>query len=152
MADQVPLDALRRALARSVVLPERTADALPVQAADGGPLRRTLGDPTEPGQVDLDVVDSVCLRRAGAAGGDDGHHPPTGGAEHQRRVGRRCHADLTDEYDEQLFRGRVYGAEPDEDPGPEPGHEYRELLGGRWTASWLTSPAGTSTRWSAGPR
>ncbi|KDN80507.1 hypothetical protein KCH_77410 [Kitasatospora cheerisanensis KCTC 2395] len=34
-----------------------------------------------------------------------------------------------DEYDEQLLRGRVYGAEHD-DPGPRPGHEYRELVGG----------------------
>ncbi|MFD8599180.1 hypothetical protein ACFV1L_29660 [Kitasatospora sp. NPDC059646] len=33
------------------------------------------------------------------------------------------------EYDEQLLRGRVYGAEHN-DPGPRPGHDYRELVGG----------------------
>ncbi|MEE1938655.1 hypothetical protein V1L54_04385 [Streptomyces sp. TRM 70361] len=31
--------------------------------------------------------------------------------------------------DEQIMRGRVYGAEHD-DPGPRPGHVYRELVGG----------------------
>ena len=31
----------------------------------------------------------------------------------------------------QQWEGRrVYGADVDEDPGPEPGHEYVELLGG----------------------
>ncbi|MFD5560703.1 hypothetical protein [Kitasatospora griseola] len=34
-----------------------------------------------------------------------------------------------DEHDEQLLRGRVYGAEHD-DPGPRPGRDYRELVGG----------------------
>ncbi|WP_128376400.1 hypothetical protein [Streptomyces cavernae] len=34
--------------------------------------------------------------------------------------------------DEQKFmRGRVYGADhEDPDPGPRPGHDYRELVGG----------------------
>ncbi|MEU1423992.1 hypothetical protein ACIF6L_36880 [Kitasatospora sp. NPDC086009] len=33
--------------------------------------------------------------------------------------------------DEALLRGRVYGADHDDpDPGPRPGHEYRELVGG----------------------
>ncbi|MGW4807204.1 hypothetical protein [Kitasatospora sp. NPDC004272] len=35
-----------------------------------------------------------------------------------------------DEHDKQLLRGRVYGAEPGEDTGPEPEREYRELVGG----------------------
>ncbi|MGW4817210.1 hypothetical protein ACWEPB_36970 [Kitasatospora cineracea] len=35
-----------------------------------------------------------------------------------------------DERDEQLLCGRVYGAEPGEEAGPEPGREYRELVGG----------------------
>ncbi|RAJ46834.1 hypothetical protein K353_00035 [Kitasatospora sp. SolWspMP-SS2h] len=34
-----------------------------------------------------------------------------------------------DEHHEQLLRGRVYGADH-EDPGPRPGREYRELVGG----------------------
>jgi len=34
-----------------------------------------------------------------------------------------------EERDEQLFRGRVYGADHD-DPGPRAGHVYRELCGG----------------------
>ncbi|MFJ5229190.1 hypothetical protein ACIQBJ_04730 [Kitasatospora sp. NPDC088391] len=33
------------------------------------------------------------------------------------------------DHDEQLLRGRVYGADH-EDPGPRPGHDYRELVGG----------------------
>jgi hypothetical protein len=33
--------------------------------------------------------------------------------------------------DEQLIRGRVYGADHDDpDPGPQPGHVYRELVAG----------------------
>ncbi|MFH8387872.1 hypothetical protein ACH4E7_44555 [Kitasatospora sp. NPDC018058] len=33
--------------------------------------------------------------------------------------------------DEALMRGRVYGADHDDpDPGPQPGHEYRELCAG----------------------
>ncbi|MFJ6140508.1 hypothetical protein [Kitasatospora sp. NPDC092286] len=33
--------------------------------------------------------------------------------------------------DEELKGRRVYGADHDDpDPGPEPGHEYRELVGG----------------------
>lgn len=40
--------------------------------------------------------------------------------------------------DEALMRGRVYGADHDDpDPGPQPGHVYRELCAGPWTAySW----------------
>ncbi|MFI1524004.1 hypothetical protein [Kitasatospora cineracea] len=37
---------------------------------------------------------------------------------------------MDEEFDEQLLRGRVYGAELDEDLGPEPGRVYRELVGG----------------------
>ncbi|MFH8931016.1 hypothetical protein [Streptomyces pristinaespiralis] len=33
--------------------------------------------------------------------------------------------------DEQIMRGRVYGADhEDPDPGPQPGHDYVELVGG----------------------
>ncbi|MEU9133028.1 hypothetical protein AB0D08_33850 [Kitasatospora sp. NPDC048540] len=33
--------------------------------------------------------------------------------------------------DEALLRGRVYGADHDDpDPGPRPGHRYRELVAG----------------------
>lgn len=33
--------------------------------------------------------------------------------------------------DEQIMRGRVYGADHDDpDPGPQPGHTYTELVGG----------------------
>ncbi|MED7951867.1 hypothetical protein PUR61_19100 [Streptomyces sp. BE20] len=33
--------------------------------------------------------------------------------------------------DEALMRGRVYGADHDDpDPGPRPGHDYRELVAG----------------------
>ena len=33
--------------------------------------------------------------------------------------------------DDQLMRGRVYGADHDDpDPGPQPGHVYRELCAG----------------------
>ncbi|MEU7108357.1 hypothetical protein ACFQ2B_40090 [Streptomyces stramineus] len=33
--------------------------------------------------------------------------------------------------DEHIPRGRVYGADHDDpDPGPQPGHVYRELVGG----------------------
>ncbi|MGW7586631.1 hypothetical protein ACWGKU_33465 [Kitasatospora sp. NPDC054768] len=33
--------------------------------------------------------------------------------------------------DEALLRGRVYGADHDDpNPGPRPGHAYRELVGG----------------------
>ncbi|MFF8959737.1 hypothetical protein [Streptomyces sp. NPDC014894] len=33
--------------------------------------------------------------------------------------------------DEQILRGRVYGADHDDpDPGPRPGHLYAELVGG----------------------
>ncbi|MCC9310072.1 hypothetical protein LN042_23890 [Kitasatospora sp. RB6PN24] len=33
--------------------------------------------------------------------------------------------------DEALMRGRVYGADHDDpDPGPQPGHDYRELCAG----------------------
>ncbi|GAA1377882.1 hypothetical protein [Streptomyces beijiangensis] len=33
--------------------------------------------------------------------------------------------------DEQIMRGRVYGADHDDpDPGPRPGHIYVELVGG----------------------
>ncbi|RST13008.1 hypothetical protein E2C00_16720 [Streptomyces sp. WAC05374] len=33
--------------------------------------------------------------------------------------------------DEQIMRGRVYGADHDDpDPGPKPGHAYVELVGG----------------------
>ncbi|MEV7177530.1 hypothetical protein [Kitasatospora sp. NPDC093679] len=33
--------------------------------------------------------------------------------------------------DEHLMRGRVYGADYDDpDPGPQPGHAYRELVAG----------------------
>ncbi|GLF96888.1 hypothetical protein [Streptomyces yaizuensis] len=33
--------------------------------------------------------------------------------------------------DEQIMRGRVYGADHDDpDPGPRPGREYAELVGG----------------------
>ncbi|MDH6145141.1 hypothetical protein P3T35_007192 [Kitasatospora sp. GP30] len=33
--------------------------------------------------------------------------------------------------DEALLRGRVYGADHDDPgPGPQPGHDYRELCGG----------------------
>ncbi|MFG2140877.1 hypothetical protein [Streptomyces sp. NPDC048650] len=32
---------------------------------------------------------------------------------------------------DELMRGRVYGADHDNpDPGPQPGHSYRELVGG----------------------
>ncbi|MQS35851.1 hypothetical protein [Streptomyces katsurahamanus] len=32
---------------------------------------------------------------------------------------------------DELMRGRVYGADHDDpDPGPQPGHDYRELVGG----------------------
>ncbi|MEJ8639346.1 MULTISPECIES: hypothetical protein [unclassified Streptomyces] len=32
---------------------------------------------------------------------------------------------------DELMRGRVYGADHDDpDPGPQPGHVYRELVGG----------------------
>ncbi|REK88888.1 hypothetical protein DY245_18620 [Streptomyces inhibens] len=32
---------------------------------------------------------------------------------------------------DELMRGRVYGADHDDpDPGPQPGHTYRELVGG----------------------
>ncbi|MGW4383946.1 hypothetical protein [Kitasatospora sp. NPDC004531] len=37
--------------------------------------------------------------------------------------------DERDRHDEQLLRGRVYGAEH-EDPGPRVGRSYRELCGG----------------------
>ncbi|MFF1449902.1 hypothetical protein ACFVYF_17450 [Streptomyces sp. NPDC058274] len=33
--------------------------------------------------------------------------------------------------EQQFMRGRVYGADHDDpDPGPRPGHEYAELVGG----------------------
>ena len=37
---------------------------------------------------------------------------------------------LTGMDDEALLRGRVYGTDHDDDPGPRTGHLYRELVGG----------------------
>lgn len=39
--------------------------------------------------------------------------------------------------DEQLLRGRVYGADPDH-PGPRPDRAYVELVGGPWTGCCWT--------------
>ncbi|MFB7470021.1 hypothetical protein [Kitasatospora sp. NPDC056184] len=47
--------------------------------------------------------------------------------------------------DEVLMRGRVYGADYDEDCGPRPGREYRELCGGPLDGLLLEV-----TGWSAG--
>jgi len=38
-------------------------------------------------------------------------------------------AGMLPDMDEEIMRGRVYGADP-EDPGPRPGRAYRELVGG----------------------
>ncbi|MFJ9777163.1 hypothetical protein ACIRVF_39015 [Kitasatospora sp. NPDC101157] len=68
--------------------------------------------------------------------------------------------------DEALMRGRVYGADHDDpDPGPRPGHEYRELVGGPldglfldvtgWDAEQLADGAALATeigRYGAGGR
>ncbi|MFH9354917.1 hypothetical protein [Kitasatospora sp. NPDC017646] len=58
--------------------------------------------------------------------------------------------------DEALLRGRIYRADHDDpDPGPQPGHEYRELVGGPldgllldvtgWTAEQLADGAALAT-------
>ncbi|MFI1014809.1 hypothetical protein [Streptomyces sp. NPDC020965] len=58
--------------------------------------------------------------------------------------------------DEQIMRGRVYGSDYDApDPGPRPGHEYAELVGGPldgllldvtgWTVERLTRSAALIT-------
>jgi hypothetical protein len=58
--------------------------------------------------------------------------------------------------EEQLMRGRVYGADhEDADPGPRPGHSYRELVAGPldgllldvtgWPAAELASGAALET-------
>ncbi|MCB5183292.1 hypothetical protein [Streptomyces antimicrobicus] len=58
--------------------------------------------------------------------------------------------------DEQIMRGRVYGADHDDpDPGPRPGRTYRELVGGpldgllldvtAWPASALTEQVALPT-------
>ncbi|GAB7188932.1 hypothetical protein ATKI12_8763 [Kitasatospora sp. Ki12] len=63
---------------------------------------------------------------------------------------------LTTTDDEALMRGRVYGADHDDpDPGPQDGHEYRELVGGPldgllldvtgWTAAELAVGAALAT-------
>ncbi|MFD8598933.1 hypothetical protein ACFV1L_28420 [Kitasatospora sp. NPDC059646] len=62
-----------------------------------------------------------------------------------------------DDHDEQLLRGRVYGAEHD-DPGPRAGRTYRELCGGPldgllldvtgWDAEQLADGAALSTHLS----
>ncbi|MCB5165368.1 hypothetical protein LG634_11060 [Streptomyces bambusae] len=50
--------------------------------------------------------------------------------------------------DEQIMRGRVYGADHDDpDPGPRPGHSYVELVGGPLDGLLLDV-----TGWSAGDR
>ncbi|MBD0675469.1 hypothetical protein [Streptomyces sp. CBMA156] len=68
--------------------------------------------------------------------------------------------------DEALLRGRVYGADHDDpDPGPQPGHAYRELVGGPldgllldvtgWDAGQLADGAALTTeigRYGAGGR
>ncbi|MBT2507653.1 hypothetical protein J7I98_17515 [Streptomyces sp. ISL-98] len=68
--------------------------------------------------------------------------------------------------DEQIMRGRVYGADHDDpDPGPQPGHSYVELVGGPldgllldvtgWTAHQLHEGAALPTelgRYGAGGR
>ncbi|WP_405997016.1 hypothetical protein [Streptomyces sp. NBC_00829] len=57
---------------------------------------------------------------------------------------------------DELMRGRVYGADHDDpDPGPRPGHVYRELVGGPldgllldvtgWTAKELAETAALPT-------
>ncbi|MEV4556276.1 hypothetical protein AB0K51_04665 [Kitasatospora sp. NPDC049285] len=66
--------------------------------------------------------------------------------------------------DEELLRGRVYGADHD-DPGPRPGRTYRELCGGPldgllldvtgWTTELLVGGTALSTelgRFGAGGR
>ncbi|WP_371484706.1 hypothetical protein [Kitasatospora sp. NBC_00315] len=48
--------------------------------------------------------------------------------------------------DDELLRGRVYGADHDDpDPGPRPGHAYRELVAGPLDGLLLDV-----TGWSAG--
>ncbi|MER5771860.1 hypothetical protein [Streptomyces sp. NPDC001985] len=58
--------------------------------------------------------------------------------------------------DEQILRGRVYGADHDDpDPGPRPGRTYAELVGGPldgllldvtgWTREALAAGAALST-------
>ncbi|MEU9015200.1 hypothetical protein AB0D12_36860 [Streptomyces sp. NPDC048479] len=61
---------------------------------------------------------------------------------------------------DELMRGRVYGADhEDPDPGPQPGHVYRELVGGPldgllldvtgWSAAELAAGAALPTEISA---
>ncbi|WP_406864967.1 hypothetical protein ABZO31_32815 [Streptomyces sp. HUAS MG47] len=57
---------------------------------------------------------------------------------------------------DELMRGRVYGADHDDpDPGPRPGHDYRELVAGPldgllldvtgWTERQLEEPVALPT-------